>query len=183
MSQMKEANQRKRRTKSVPVLSATALSLSLTSGASAAISRMKPNPATSAPVSRHLMLTKKKFQTSAWRRSTSSIRRRSARTRRTRGSRAAAPVGAASTSTSHRSIGRSARRTNTNLTTVSRRTCPTLLCRDLPGRKSVCGPLDTLDLFLGVIAERCAATVRSLVGARRSAAPTAIGYKADGTAL
>jgi hypothetical protein len=56
MSQMKEANQRKRRTKSVPVLSATALSLSLTSGASAAISRMKPNPATSAPVSRHLML-------------------------------------------------------------------------------------------------------------------------------
>jgi hypothetical protein len=54
MSQTKEATQRKRLSKAVPVLGAASLSLSLASSASAAIGG--PDPAKSAPVSQQMML-------------------------------------------------------------------------------------------------------------------------------
>jgi hypothetical protein len=55
MSHTKQASQRKRRTKAVPVLGAAGLSFSLVASASAAIGGMNPDPASSAPVAQQLM--------------------------------------------------------------------------------------------------------------------------------
>jgi hypothetical protein len=55
MSHTKEAVRQKRRTKALPVLGAAGLSLSLASGASAAIGGMNPDTATSPPVAQQVM--------------------------------------------------------------------------------------------------------------------------------
>ena len=55
MPHTKEAAQRKRRTKAVPVLGAAGLSFSLATGAPAAVGNVNPDPATSALVAEQVM--------------------------------------------------------------------------------------------------------------------------------
>jgi hypothetical protein len=55
MPHTKEADQRKRRTKAVPVLGAAGLSFSLATGAPAAVGNVNPDPATSALVAEQVM--------------------------------------------------------------------------------------------------------------------------------
>ena len=55
MSHTKEAGQRKRRTKAVPVLGAAGLSFSLATGAPAAVGNVNQDPATSALVAKQVM--------------------------------------------------------------------------------------------------------------------------------
>jgi hypothetical protein len=55
MSHTKEAAQRKRRAKAIPVLGAASLSFSLASGAPAAVGGMNPDPTASTPVAQQAM--------------------------------------------------------------------------------------------------------------------------------